>query len=163
MAAPNPLRSAPRLIDYAVRQRRVAEADTSRHCGGWWAPRRPFDFEIMCDKSTVSEELLARCLGSLDLVQRVLDAYATQMEEDIPRLVSELEEGHSSDVARIAHRIKGASANAAVETLRSDAEEIERLARAAQLNQASSRVHQLKQDWSAYLKSISSPHSSPDP
>ena len=116
----------------------------------------------MCDKSAVSEELLARCVGRLDLVQRVLDAYTTQMEEDIPRLLSELEEGNSSDVARIAHRIKGASANAAVETLRRDAEEIERLARAAQLQQASSRISQLQRDWSAYLDSIATLHTSTD-
>ena len=120
-------------------------------------------FEFMCDKSTVSEELLARCVGRLDLVQRVLDAYVTQMEEDIPQLLSELEAGNSSDAARIAHRIKGASANAAVNTLRSDAEEIERLAHEVQLQQASSRAIQLKQDWSVYLKSISSLRSSADP
>ena len=117
----------------------------------------------MCDKSTVSEELLARCVGRLDLVQRVLDAYVTQMEEDIPQLLSELEAGNSSDVARIAHRIKGASANAAVDTLRRDAEEIERLAREAQLQQASSRAMQLKRDWSAYLETISSQRSSAKP
>ena len=117
----------------------------------------------MCDKSAVSEELLARCVGRLDLVQRVLDAYTSQMEEDIPQLLSELEVGNSSGAARIAHRIKGASANAAVETLRNDAEEIERLARAAELKQASSRVHQLKQDWSEYLKSISTLRSSASP
>ena len=117
----------------------------------------------MYEKNAVSEELLARCVGRLDLVQRVLDAYATQMEEDIPKLLAELEVGNSSDVARIAHRIKGASANAAVEALRSDAEEIELLARADQLNQASSRAGQLKQDWSEYLKSITSLRSTEGP
>ena len=117
----------------------------------------------MCDKSNVSEELLARCVGRLDLVQRVLEAYVTQMEEDIPQLLSELEAGNSSDVARIAHRIKGASANVAVDNLRSDAEEIERLVNEVQLQQASSRAIQLKQDWSEYLKTIPSRGSSSNP
>jgi HPt (histidine-containing phosphotransfer) domain-containing protein len=102
----------------------------------------------------VPDELVARCLGRLDRVQRVLDAYFAQMDEDISHIKRELEVGNTSEIVRIAHRIKGASANAAVESLRSEAEAIERLAQANQLAEIRDCIGRLQDDLQSITDSL---------
>ena len=118
----------------------------------------------MNEELRVPDELLARCVGRLDLVQRVLNAYAKQMNEDIPKLVSELEAGNASGVASLAHRIKGASANASMNSLRSRAEEVENLAREdRQLEDIQASVAKLRSDWIALEQSTASLQVSTNP
>jgi HPt (histidine-containing phosphotransfer) domain-containing protein len=100
-------------------------------------------------------------MGRLERVQRVLDVYVAQMDQDIARLDSEWQAGNSLEVAKIAHRIKGASANAAVESIRADAESIERLVAANQLDELPGCMDRLKQDLRAIAASAARLHSMP--
>ena len=94
----------------------------------------------------IPDELMARCMGRIERVQRVLDLFVAQVDEDIARLGIELQSGNAREVAKIAHRIKGASANAAVESIRADAETIEVLATANQLEELQQCMDRLRHD-----------------
>jgi HPt (histidine-containing phosphotransfer) domain-containing protein len=109
----------------------------------------------------VPDELVARCMGRLDRVQRVLDAYFAQMGEDISHLATELDAGNTVEVARIAHRIKGASANAAINSLRAEAEAIEQLAHANQFSDIRDCIDRLKDDLQAITESVTRTCSQP--
>ena len=117
---------------------------------------------IMSDNVTtdftfaVPDELLARCVGRLDLVKRVVGTFIEQLTIDVPNLASEIHDGNSEKAANLAHRIKGAAANVAAEALRSDAAELEKLSRAGELNTASARVASLEANWQNYREAATS-------
>lgn len=88
--------------------------------------------ENMTENAIQLDELLKRCLGNLSFAQRVITKFTSRLEDDIDELKEAMQKDSLSDVARLAHRLKGASANVAAEGLRNIAEEIENHARAGQ-------------------------------
>lgn len=73
----------------------------------------------------IPDELLARCAGQASICKTVVAKFVEQMNGDLPQLVQAIESSDHEQVARLAHRIKGASANVAVEDLRSIAARLE--------------------------------------
>jgi len=57
------------------------------------------------------EALKQRCLGNLDLVDRVLRKFAAQLDADLVELERALQTSDIKTFALVAHRIKGMSAN----------------------------------------------------
>jgi HPt (histidine-containing phosphotransfer) domain-containing protein len=75
------------------------------------------------------ESLKARCLGNLDLVERVLNKFTSQLDADLERLEQALLAHDTSAFASVAHRIKGMSANVEARCLHSRAVVAEECAR----------------------------------
>jgi len=96
------------------------------------------------------DDLLARCLGNVDFVQRVLDKFRERCDEDMVALEDAVVHGDSDAVARLAHRLKGASANASAIRLREYAAEIEHAARGEALGDISNGLQGLKDEWSRF-------------
>lgn len=63
------------------------------------------------------QELLTRCMGNRQFAERVLDKFLTRLEADVSELEQAIAEEDLTAVARVAHRIKGASANVAAHRL----------------------------------------------
>ena len=63
------------------------------------------------------EDLFRRCLGNLDLVERVLQAFENHFEKDLDELEAALKSASLTAVGQIAHRMKGASSNVAATAL----------------------------------------------
>jgi len=82
-----------------------------------------------------TEELLGRCLGKVELAQRVLDRFQKQLADDIPRLAHAVEKCEGAVIATVAHRIKGAAANVSAYGLRERAAALEDTARASDWDQ----------------------------
>ncbi len=76
------------------------------------------------------DELLARCLGNISFATRILAKFQDRFEEDLVELDKALLAQDAEAVARIAHRIKGASANVAAAQLHESSAEIEQSGRA---------------------------------
>ena len=76
--------------------------------------------------------LCERCLGNLDLVQRVLGKFEQRLPEELAELERVLELGDAAKAALVAHRIKGAASNVLASGLQKAAAEIEDLSRAEQ-------------------------------
>jgi HPt (histidine-containing phosphotransfer) domain-containing protein len=67
------------------------------------------------------EALKKRCLGNLDLVERVLRKFNTQLDCDLTELERAVESHDTQSFAMVAHRIKGMSANVEARDLYRDA------------------------------------------
>jgi HPt (histidine-containing phosphotransfer) domain-containing protein len=110
----------------------------------------------MVDSFVVPDALLARCMGQVKLAQRVVDTFVKQLNEDIPQLVADIRDGRLEEASRLAHRIKGASANVAAEALRADAESLEQLLRDGRQDDARGSLANLETDWQHYVNQTTS-------
>ena len=63
------------------------------------------------------EDLKARCLGNMDLVERVLTKFAGQLDRDLEDLEGGGTGRRLSLAAQLAHRIKGIAASVAARSL----------------------------------------------
>jgi HPt (histidine-containing phosphotransfer) domain-containing protein len=92
-----------------------------------------------------------RCMGNLDLVQRVLDKFEKRLPDELAELECSLELEDSEKVAQVAHRIKGNSSNVSAAGLRQAAAEIEAMGRAGQLSEVPLLLDDLQEQWRRYV------------
>jgi HPt (histidine-containing phosphotransfer) domain-containing protein len=112
-------------------------------------------YQLDGEESPVNyDELVARCLGNLDFADRILQKFQHHFEEEMGLLEEVAEAADAERVARIAHRMKGAAANAAAPTLRDRAAEIERLGRARQLPEIPRRVAEMREHWTDFVRRV---------
>ncbi len=107
-------------------------------------PSKPevLDLQGLCD----------RCMGNLDLVQRVLDKFEQRLPEELAELERVLELGDAAEIALVAHRIKGNSSNISAGALQQAAAEIEDLSRAGRVAEISARLPNLREQWERYAE-----------
>jgi HPt (histidine-containing phosphotransfer) domain-containing protein len=106
--------------------------------------------------------LLDRCMGNLELAERVLAKFEERFELDLLELERHLSGEDPQHVVSIAHRIKGSSANVSAEGLRQIAAEIEQLGRSQQYAEIPARMERLRHEWSRYLNQTASLPSAAD-
>jgi HPt (histidine-containing phosphotransfer) domain-containing protein len=97
--------------------------------------------------------LCDRCMGNLDLVQRVLDKFETRLPEEMAELERVLELEDAAKIALVAHRIKGNSSNVSATSLRHAAAKIEELSRAGRVADARAQLDGLQDQWRRYAES----------
>jgi len=107
------------------------------------------------------DDLVARCLGNLEFVDRVLAMFHQRCDEDLAELERAADAGDTETVVRLAHRLKGACANASAVTLRARAEEVERAARQGLLDDARERLGNLHDEWNRFVSAVSLLETSP--
>jgi HPt (histidine-containing phosphotransfer) domain-containing protein len=100
------------------------------------------------------EELCNRCMGSKDLVRRVLQKFQHRIPEELAEMEQALERGDAEQVARIAHRVRGASANVSAARLAQAALEIEETSRAEQRAGARVSLDRIRQEWAEHIDYI---------
>jgi HPt (histidine-containing phosphotransfer) domain-containing protein len=93
-------------------------------------------------------ELLERCMGNIELAERVLAKVESQFEADIAELERAYAERNGKLMAGIAHRLKGSSSNVAAHDLQRCAAEIEELARRESLVEFPAQLEKLRGEWS---------------
>lgn len=108
------------------------------------------------------EDLLARCLGNVEFAQRILAKFEQRCDEDLEELEKAVFGSDSESVARLAHRLKGASANASASRLQRHASEIERAARNRSLDGVPASLESLKEEWRRFRQAVSLFGSVPD-
>lgn len=77
------------------------------------------------------EALRARCLGSMELVERVLSKFTGQLDQDLDELERAIAAGDSTLAAQLAHRIKGIAASVSARSLFDNASTAEEAALAS--------------------------------
>ena len=102
------------------------------------------------------EELLARCLGNLEFAERVLSTLQQGFADDLSVLEQHCGLGDPDNMARLAHRMKGASANAAAPRLHAETARIEDLARTERAQEIPRQIERLKQEWNLFVRSAAS-------
>jgi HPt (histidine-containing phosphotransfer) domain-containing protein len=101
------------------------------------------------------EDLRNRCMGNIDFVQRVLAKFQQQVPKELAELEQLLEVGDVEQVARVAHRVKGTSANVAAPGLRHAAAAIEELGRTGRMTEISHGIKHMRDEWEKYLDYVS--------
>jgi HPt (histidine-containing phosphotransfer) domain-containing protein len=103
-----------------------------------------------CDQATAAidfDQLLARCLGNLEFAERILQIFQERFDEDLDELDRMTAAEDADGVARLAHRLKGASANAAATALQKRVAQIEQLARQKSLDAVGPCLAGLRRGW----------------
>ena len=109
------------------------------------------------------DDLMARCLGNMDFVERILTIFQTRCESDLVELEDAVSAGDMLRVQRLAHRLKGACANAGANDLSIRASELWSAANKEFTDVLAARFAQFRQEWdecAAALSGESSPESS---
>ncbi len=97
------------------------------------------------------DDLVERCMGNLDFVERVLEKFQEGFPRQVAELESLLETRDSEGIAAIAHRMKGNSANVSATGLHRVAVEIEELCRANRMGEIPARVDRLRRELARYV------------
>jgi len=100
------------------------------------APAEPIDYPT----------LLRRCLNRQELAARLVHKLTAQADQDVQVMVAAARQNDAAALAASAHRLKGASANVAAESLRRLAAELEALGRSGNLAAAGPLLEQLPQE-----------------
>ena len=103
------------------------------------------------------ESLEERCLGNVQLVERVLNKFTAQLEADLATLEEALEASDAETFRAIAHRLKGMSANVEAWPLHACAKEAEEVALGrdmADLAKHLERFHEMRLQLSTALKAL---------
>lgn len=103
------------------------------------------------------EGLKARCLGNLNLVERVLAKFATQLDTDLAALEQAVLAGDTDSAALVAHRIKGMSANVEARDLFHSATAVERLAKDACVAELPQQLERMQHDRRRIAESLREP------
>ena len=102
------------------------------------------------------DELMERCLGNLEFVERVLSKFQQRFGENLEALERAVDAHDTEGVVQLAHRLKGESANVAARGLRDQAGEIERLGRNGQICDIPPCLAELRFEWSSFAESVAS-------
>lgn len=101
------------------------------------------------------EDLLGRCLGNVEFAQRILGKFQERCDEDVEALEQAVFDSDNEAIARLAHRLKGASANASAIGLQRHASEIEQAARHRSIEEVPACLESLKQEWARFSEVVS--------
>jgi HPt (histidine-containing phosphotransfer) domain-containing protein len=107
---------------------------------------------VSCDPQVLDlQGLLDRCMGNLDLVQRLLDRFEQWVPDELAELEEALAIEDAERIAQAAHRIKGSSANISALGLQRAASEIVDRSRSGRLTDLRACVDHLRCQWMQYV------------
>jgi HPt (histidine-containing phosphotransfer) domain-containing protein len=122
----------------ALRQS-AASADASEAATG---DNRPLDWEL----------LVRRCLGRIDLAERLLKSFESRFPAELAQIEECLGNGNPADLARLVHQVKGAAANVSAMDLYHLMSQLELAVRADQRDAARAYVAEAHHAWDRYLE-----------
>ncbi|MGD9128583.1 MAG: Hpt domain-containing protein [Planctomycetia bacterium] len=99
------------------------------------------------DKRLNIKELRNRCMGNIQLVERVLKKFQQQIPEQLAELERAQELNDTELISRILHCVKGTAASVSANSLVSAVTEIEDLICAGHMAGVPVRIEQLRNEW----------------
>ena len=90
------------------------------------------------------EQLLQRCMGNLQLAERILGRFEVSVSTDIDQLISSINSQSNEEIRQPAHRIKGACANVGAEPLLEIVTELEVLAQSNEIAAPSEWIERIR-------------------
>jgi HPt (histidine-containing phosphotransfer) domain-containing protein len=93
------------------------------------------------------DDLMTRCLGNLEFADRILTVFQSRCETDLKELDQAIQANDIEQVERIAHRLKGACANAAAPRLASRAMDLWKVANQRKMESVPACFAALRSEW----------------
>jgi HPt (histidine-containing phosphotransfer) domain-containing protein len=100
------------------------------------------------------DELLGRCLGNLAFAERILAVFQQRCGTDLEELERAIDSEDLERVAAIAHRLKGACANAAAHSLYERITQLRKAACAGAIVDVSAHYRNLRNDWGNFVAAV---------
>ena len=97
------------------------------------------------------QQLLDRCLGNVEFVDRVLTKFHERFSDDLEQLERERQSGAGEAVASLAHRLKGSAANVAAPELQRISAQLEELGRLQRMAEIPECLEGLRREWSRFV------------
>ena len=91
-----------------------------------------------------TEALLERCLGNLELAERLTAKFLDQMDETLGQIEDRVHVEDAEGTARLAHTLKGSAASLSAEALREVLARLEAAARTENLHEAAACLTQAR-------------------
>jgi HPt (histidine-containing phosphotransfer) domain-containing protein len=99
-------------------------------------------------------ELLTRCLGNVEFAGRILAMFQDRCAADVAEIERALDIEDAESVARVAHRLKGACANAAALGMKTKASRLEQAARELPLPEIAEQFQELRAEWLRFKEAL---------
>jgi two-component system sensor histidine kinase/response regulator len=117
-------------------------------------PCPELEFEMVENPTAIIDRpsLLKRCLGKAELADKLLLKLHTRLGSDLYEIKTAVDSGDCEQVARGAHRLKGAAANLSAEALRAAAAELETAGRNGDVGAARDGLARLKYESRRFLQ-----------
>lgn len=93
------------------------------------------------------DDLMTRCLGNLTFAERILNVFQDRCDADLADLEQAIEAHDLEQIGRIAHRLKGACANAAARSMQEKAADLWSAASKGSWEGVSERFGELRREW----------------
>jgi len=100
------------------------------------------------------DDLMHRCMGNIDFAQRILARFQETGDVNLSSLEEAVTAENTETVAQLAHRFKGASANAAAPGVHACAAQLEQAARQHSLTEIPVHLESLKQEWFRFVSEV---------
>jgi HPt (histidine-containing phosphotransfer) domain-containing protein len=96
------------------------------------------------------DELVRRCMGRIELAERLLASFDQRFPVEIAEIERCLLAGDAASAARLTHQLKGASGNVSAVGLHAVTSQIEQSVRLGNLDDAQARLVDARQAWSEF-------------
>jgi len=100
------------------------------------------------------EELIGRCMGNEQLVERILNQFGSQSRSDVAELRKALDDDDAERAVMIAHRLKGASANLTAAAVSEQAAQIVSLSKAGDIDAARPCLEKLEEQICRFKEQV---------
>jgi HPt (histidine-containing phosphotransfer) domain-containing protein len=91
-------------------------------------------------------DVLQRCMGNVEFLQRLLGKFRKRLGEDVNRLTDAVSARNQQEIARQAHSLRGSAANVSAIQLAGLASEAEKLSAAGDLNAAGAVLEKIRRE-----------------
>jgi two-component system sensor histidine kinase/response regulator len=96
--------------------------------------------------------LVRRCMGRLDLVDRLLRSFESRFPEDLSRIENCLRAKNFEELSRLVHQAKGAAANISAPELHSNMSQLEQALRTDPGETATTCLADVQRAWNRFLE-----------
>ncbi|MCA9101062.1 MAG: Hpt domain-containing protein [Planctomycetales bacterium] len=100
------------------------------------------------------DELLSRCLGNLEFAERIIAIFQARCSTDLEQLEEAIDQQDLQRVAAVAHRLKGACANAAAHPLCERISQLRQAACANALDDVTARFQEVQDEWAHFVAAV---------
>jgi len=97
-------------------------------------------------------DLMERCLGHLELAERLLKSFESRFWPEVLQLEEALAAEDREQVSQVAHRLKGASANVSACALGQIMSLIEQASRCGRLHEVAQQLQRLPREWDNFTR-----------
>ncbi len=102
------------------------------------------------------EDLLVRCLGNAEFAERILAKFQERCGQDLAELEAAMVAGDTAKVGKLAHRLKGASANVSALGMQTLAAKMEQAVHQGSMEELLADLEDLKDEWNRFTSAAPS-------